>query len=696
MLFVLHVPAIEGLYLDMDYIGFTGYLISGTSYLVFMLLLLAARNKSSVGLLILICAATNIFASTAGALQIHFAYSLKWVLIADCVKAACWAVLVLSCTSESTGIRNLLRNIYIQKYLVVWFIAVISCWTFVVLFNISYEIIFLLFISLNLWNLVLLEQLFRNAEESSRQAILPLVIAVGTVSVFDFVVYSQAVMVGAIDFDFWYSRGFISAFIVPFLIVSVRRLKNGVVRVFVSRNVVFYSSMLLIAGLYLLVMASAGYVINYFGGEWGGLISITFLMLGGVVLVVLLMTESLRRKVKVFIAKHFFANKYEYREEWLSLIEKIETTSAENYYQMATKIMMSKLHVGHGAIVKRITDVQFSVQYCHGLEFSSELNKELEKFARFSHQYGWLIDIQEYIKSPSVYKDLSLDKTLCLKHDLSIIIPIFIGKAFYGMFIFAKPKEPEPLNWEDRDLLFAISKQLGNFISLHEANDKLAESKQFDAFNRMSAFLVHDLKNVQAQLGLINVNAEKHRSNPDFIDDVFETIDSATQRLDKVLNQLRKKQVAQSESVVLSLTDILSKVVKQRNIVSPKVELEIASEIKMRIDGETFYSVLNHLIQNAQEATVNDEEVHVSVYEIDGYVRVDIKDSGCGMSQEFIKKRLFKPFDTTKGNAGMGIGVFEAKQFIEGIAGTIEVDSIVGKGTTFQIMLPLNPVFSLN
>ena len=112
-------------------------------------------------------------------------------------------------------------------------------------------------------------------------------------------------------------------------------------------------------------------------------------------------------------------------------------------------------------------------------------------------------------------------------------MPIFIGKAFYGLFVLADESKIKQLNWEDRDLLFAVSKQLGNFISLYEATDKLSESKQFDAFNRMSAFLVHDLKNVQAQLALITTNAEKHRDNPEFIDDVFETVESATQRLRK-------------------------------------------------------------------------------------------------------------------------------------------------------------------
>ena len=111
---------------------------------------------------------------------------------------------------------------------------------------------------------------------------------------------------------------------------------------------------------------------------------------------------------------------------------------------------------------------------------------------------------------------------------------------------------------ENSDEIAAIAKQLGNLISLNEANDKLAEAKQFDAFNQMSAFLVHDLKNIQAQLALINSNAKRHRDNPAFVDDVFETVESATQRLDKVLSQLRKKQQEHSSHSQEDLLTIIN------------------------------------------------------------------------------------------------------------------------------------------
>ncbi len=542
---------------------------------------------------------------------------------------------------------------------------------------------------LNLWCLVLLEQLYRNADAQAKWAIWPIIIALGAVSVFNFVLHAQATMIESLDFNFWYSKGYVAIFVLPLLLISTRRVKNGEVRIFVSRNVVFYSSMLMIAGLYLLVMAFSGYLINYLGGEWGDIFSLAFLVLGGIVLAVLLITESIRRRIKVFIAKNFFANKYEYRDEWLQLIGRIETSSAENYYQMATQIMMSKLDARGGALIKQIGPEQFKFLYNQGLNINESFNDDLVLICQFCHNQGWIIDIDEYAADPLSYPSLFIQPNVWQKNQLNIIIPIFIGKAFYGLFILDTANENGALNWEDRDLLFAVSKQLGNFVSLHEANDKIAESKQFDAFNRMSAFLVHDLKNVLAQLSLITVNAEKHRNNPEFVDDVFETVESATLRLDKMLSQLRNKQVAQSKNKTVDLGQTLDKVVTLANVRTPKVTLDKINNSQLVINQETLHVVLGHLIQNAQEATEEHGFVKVSLSCHDNIAKILIEDNGIGMSANFINQRLFKPFDTTKGNAGMGIGVFEAKQFVESVAGSIKVDSIEGQGSTFTITFPL-------
>ncbi len=674
----------------MDFIGLIGFSLAGAAYILFALLIIAARNNSLLAQWVLACTLVTLCANVVSALQIKFGFSLQWAMLADGFKIACWSLLIILFNTEHRQFKVLIGNYFIRQYIGVWLLLMSGSWLASYWLNYSYEYLFLLFVVLNLWMLVLLEQLYRNANLQVRWAIWPLVVALASVAIFDFVLYAQATMVDGIDFDFWYSRGYIALLITPLLLLSIRRVKNGEVRIFVSRNVVFYSSMLMIAGTYLLLMAFAGYVINYIGGQWGDFVSIGFLILSGIVLVALLITESLRRRVKVFIAKNFFANKYEYRDEWLNLIEKIETSSGESHYQMATQIMMSKVEAHRGAIIKKVSNQHYQLQYSHGLDINEAIEEHLLDVGGFCQKQGWIVDVNEYQDAPLVYPNLSLDIALCRTKNIQIIVPIFIGKAFYGLFVLGDENKIKQLNWEDRDLLFAVSKQLGNFISLYEATDKLSESKQFDAFNRMSAFLVHDLKNVQAQLALITTNAEKHRDNPEFIDDVFETVESATERLTKVLSQLRKKQAEQSSHRKVNLSEIITKVVAQCNINTPKVEFEYQDDCSTFINNDSFHSVMHHLIQNAQEATPSNGWVKVSIEAMKRKIKITISDNGSGMTEDFIAERLFRPFDTTKGNAGMGIGVFEAKQFFESIGGTIKVQSTIDVGTTFTIVLPIN------
>ncbi len=672
----------------MALIGISGYLLAGCAYLVFILLLLAARNNTLSGRLVLLGSVFVFGASVAAAIQIDQGFSLHTVLLIETFKLATWSLLILCTQTNVHSLRAAFRQPKIKKYLLTWLVLSAFCWLGALSQPHGAKYLFSLFLLLNLWLLVLLEQLYRNADVKVKWALWSLIIALGMTTVFDFVLFAQAAMVNQLDFSYWYARGFIAAVGMPLILVSTRRIKNWSVNVFVSRDVVFYSSMLMISGLYLLLLAFAGYVINYFGGAWGDVVSIAFVILGGAVLAALLATEKLRREVKVFITKHFFANKYDYRIEWLKSIDQLSNSKSDNYYQAATQIICSTLNIEQGALISKASIGTYKLLYQQELDIENSQLHHLSAVDQYSQQHGWIIDVREYASIESSYPELALDIKFCRSQHIDIIVPIFKSEQVFGFFLLALPKGRSLLNWEDRDLLFAISKQLSNYMSLNEANDRLAESKQFDAFHRMSAFLVHDLKNVQAQLELINANAKRHRDNPAFIDDVFETIDSATQRLDKVLSQLRNKQVAESAKKRVSINQLMTQVAKQRNIAVPKVTLEVSVEIEIVIEQETFYSVLNHLVQNAQEATSDDGWVKIRAELIANNLHIAVLDNGSGMSEDFIKTRLFKPFDTTKGNAGMGIGVYEAKQFIESAGGTMQVTSFENEGSIFHLTIP--------
>jgi putative PEP-CTERM system histidine kinase len=672
----------------MEVIGTSGYFLASCAYAVFILLLLAARNRTLAGGLVLLAAFLVFSSSLTAALQPKQEFSLLIVMAIETFKVAVWSILIICTQANITTVKALISHPKVKQYLQIFSGLSVLCWGAALFFPDSVKFLFSLFLLLNLWLMVLLEQLYRNADVKVKWAIWSLIIALGMATVFDFVLFAQAAMVNQLDFSYWYARGFIAAIGMPLILVSTRRIKDWSVDVFVSREVVFYSSMLLISGLYLLLLAIAGYVINYFGGAWGDVISIAFIILGGSVLAALLITERLRREVKVFITKHFFANKYDYRVEWLKSIEQLEIGENNDCYHTATHIICSSLNIHQGALIKKITPSQYHPLYQQNFQLEQNELHFLVAVDQFCQQHGWIIDIRELAMVEESYPGLVLDARACAQKNIDIIIPIFMNKSVYGFFLLALPEEQGVLNWEDRDLLFSISKQLSNYLSLNEANESLAESKQFDAFNRMSAFLVHDLKNIQAQLALINSNAKRHRDNPAFIDDVFETIDSATGRLDKVLTQLRNKQVVESTKKSTDVQTLIERVVEQRNIQLPHISAQLTIDSMISIDEETFFSVLNHLLQNAQEATNESGWVKISAEIISNNLHVAIVDNGCGMSMDFIKNRLFKAFDTTKGNAGMGIGVYEAKQFAESLGGTMQVTSFENEGSIFTLVIP--------
>ncbi|WP_019028759.1 XrtA/PEP-CTERM system histidine kinase PrsK [Colwellia piezophila] len=674
----------------MEVIGTSGYFLAASAYAIFILLLLAARNKTLAGCLVLVAALLVFTSSLSAALQPKQGFSLLIVLAVETFKLATWSLLIICTQVNITSVKALVTHPKIKKYLVVWSGLSILCWGMALFIPESVKFLFSLLLLLNLWLLVLLEQLYRNAEVRVKWAIWSLIIALGMATAFDFVLFAQAVMVNQLDFSYWYARGFIVAVGMPLILVSTRRIKDWSVDVFVSRDVVFYSSMLLISGAYLLLLAIAGYAINYFGGTWGDVISIAFFILGSSVLAALLITEKFRREVKVFITKHFFSNKYDYRVEWLKSIEQLEIGENDDYYHTATHIICASLNIDQGALIKKHPSDRYKALYQKNFNLKATDLDFLASVETFCQQHGWIIDVREFAKVEHSYPGLTLDTQFCRQKHIDIIIPIFMNKSVYGFFLLAMTEEQGLLNWEDRDLLFSISKQLSNYLSLNEANESLAESKQFDAFNRMSAFLVHDLKNIQAQLALINSNAKRHKDNPDFVDDVFETIEAATWRLDKVLIQLRNKHVAETSKKNTDIQALILAVVKQRNVQKPYISTELALESLISIDEEFFSSVLNHLLQNAQEATSESGWVKIIAEITTTSLCLSIIDNGCGMSADFIANRLFKPFDTTKGNAGMGIGVYEAKQFIESIDGTLQVTSCENEGSHFRIIIPHN------
>jgi len=182
---------------------------------------------------------------------------------------------------------------------------------------------------------------------------------------------------------------------------------------------------------------------------------------------------------------------------------------------------------------------------------------------------------------------------------------------------------------------------------------------------------------------------EKFRQDPNFVDDAIDTIAHSVSRMKRLMEQLNSG----SKASMMRQTDLrnaVAKAVDRCQSRRPLPKADITGEpILLAADPERLITVFEHIIRNAQDATNQDGLIMVAVTVTDDSALVSIKDSGQGMSSEFVRERLFRPFDSTKGSQSMGIGAYQARDYVRMLDGQIEVSSEIGVGTEFSIRLPV-------
>jgi len=541
--------------------------------------------------------------------------------------------------------------------------------------------------------LMLVEQLYRNATLDLHWTVKFLCLGLGALFTIDFIVYSKSLLFVKLDYLLWNSRGFINALIVPLLAISILRLQiNNAIRITASRKVVFHTTVLLGSGLYLILMSLAGFYIRDYGGNWGGIAQIIFIFLAVLLLLVLFVSGKARAIAKVYFNKHFFHYRYDYRDEWIKLSKTIAQLDSINELSgFIIKTLSDLADSSGGGLWLKNEQGDFYLAEESNLGFyPPQLVKADQSLIQFMLKKQWIIDFVEFSNYPKAYNEVDLSQWQAEQNNISLIIPLFRQNDLVAFVALTKAKVHRQLIWEDHDLLKTVGMQLTNALALSHASDALSRSRQFEAYNRLSAYLVHDLKNLVAQISLIVKNAEKHKYNPEFIDDSIETLKNVVYKIEHLLNQLKKGQVKTDNKIIVNLAEVIKDVAIQQAGNKPALQLT-SNQDKIEVLGEKekITAILGHLVQNAQEATAENGIVSLELSKNENQAIIKVIDNGSGMDNKFIAERLFKPFDTTKGNAGMGIGVYEAHDYIVKQSGSCDVESKLGVGTTFTIKLPL-------
>lgn len=538
--------------------------------------------------------------------------------------------------------------------------------------------------------LTLLEQVFRNATEDSRWSIKPLCLGLAGAFLFDLYVFSEAVMFSRADADALSIRGVVHALVTPLLVLSMTRRSDWISKIHLSPKAAFHSATLLIAGAYLVFMSAVGYYVRYFGGEWGRALQVAMVFFALISLFVLAMSGTVRASLRVFLGKHFFRYRYDYREEWLKFTRALSHRNSPQ--EMGVQIirgLADMLESPAGALWTRTQDDATFTQIAHwNMPQANEVEAADSEICQFMETSGWVINLEEYRSFSRRYGTMKLPRWLSETPQAWLVVPLMVGPALIGFVVLACARTRVDVNWEVNDLLKTAGQQAASFLAQMQATEALLEVRKFDAFNKMSAFVVHDLKNIVTQLSLMMKNAQRLSGNPEFQQDMLMTVENSLERMRQLMLQLREGATPLGATFGVDLSAIVQRLVAEARKRGRTLEVERREPVATRGHEERLERVIGHIVQNAFDATDPSGRVWLQLDRVAGQARVVVGDTGQGMSRDFIRDRLFKPFQTTK-HAGMGIGAYESFQYVQELGGKIEVESELGLGTTVTVLLPV-------
>lgn len=499
--------------------------------------------------------------------------------------------------------------------------------------------------------------------------------------------FSQGLLYRSINMNLTPVRS--GVFILAAVLIGYARIFRGDgVRVAVSQYILYRSLTLLTVGLYLLVLGLIGEGLRYFGVSFSRDLTIFTAFATGIGMVIVLLSGKARRRVVVFLRKHFFAKKHEYRDEWLKFTSRLSTCRrVEDVYDAILATYRETFGLKGDALyfVDRETG-----RYRHVSRYNMPapdeplaVSEALRSYLVGKERVLNLLD-REYEPDPE-------ERARIERIGARFIVPMVSEQELVGFLALGDQLVQEKLIYEDYDLMKTLARQATLAILNFRLLEELGETREIAAVARISAFVIHDLKNLATSLSLVLENAKSHLGNPEFHADMLETIGSTVDKMKGLMQRLKNvPEKRRLENKLENLDDIVKSVLAEMNGVAGKDRVtHRGSSATARVDREEIRNVVVNMCLNALDATKGEGAITVETGKENGFAYIRVRDEGCGMSKEFIDTQLFKPFRSTK-KKGLGIGLYQCRQIVAAHGGRIAVESAPGKGSVFTVYLPGN------
>jgi putative PEP-CTERM system histidine kinase len=468
------------------------------------------------------------------------------------------------------------------------------------------------------------------------------------------------------------------------------------VDVYMSGASIRYSLTAFLVSIYLVTIGVLAYAVRFSNSRRPLPLDALLVLIALAGLAVLIFSDRLHERLKRFVIRNFRRPGYDYRAEWMRLTEK--TNSLVDVHEICTTVAKiisrtfgilsvnvwlcdegkTRLALAGSTVFTRSQAPGLDrsglqvVDLLHALEKrSSPLDLQLGKFE-------WAEGIMQ--AQPEYFGEFRMRWAIPLETGEQLIGYITVNDDRVGR---------SGLSIEDQDLLHAYAAHLAARVLQLRLSEKLRRAQELESFQNVSAFFVHDLKNLASRLSLTMQNLPAYFDNPEFRGDALKLIAESVSKIDGTCSRLSSlKQKIELRLAEADLNVMVAKTLDEFER-SAKIALErnLQSVPCVSMDTEQIQKVLTNLLLNAIDATKGGGSIRVATSASDHRVEFSVSDNGCGMSRQFIEQMLFHPFRTTK-KKGMGIGLFHSKMIVEAHRGSIEVESDEGKGSTFRVTLP--------
>jgi hypothetical protein len=476
-----------------------------------------------------------------------------------------------------------------------------------------------------------------------------------------------------------------------FLIFFSIRFKLFEMDIFVSRYVVYHSITFISMGSYLLITGVIIFWVQRLGVK-APLVVMGFLVfLALVALSILVLSPDAKARLRFFINTHFFSNKYDYRKEWVELSGYLAIAYKENQViHVTSQVILDSMYIRELSLwLKKAGGYTRAFSFPHASGGDTVMASDHPLISYLRQKSSFLRRAPQKIDDRDWEGIVKGHAGLLDANKIELAVGMMVGTDLVGFIAVGKENPGTPYGQDDIDLLTAIASQAGSALSKAWFAERLAENMELDTYNRMSASMLHDLKNAAGHLSLVLQNAPKYMDQEEFRADMLDTVGQALARIDKVMGKLQavpERDELHMETFTAGpfLQDLLTRL--RSRLEGVRLVRDIDEGLCLTTDPDVLFKILENVIVNAAEAVDDDGCITVTARSDGDVPFFMVEDNGVGMTDDFIRQRLFKPFQTTK-KKGTGLGMWQVKNMAEQIGARIEVKGNEDRGVSVSLRL---------